>query len=261
MDHHEVGQLWESNAEAWTVMTRAGYDVTRIHLNTPAFLEMLPDVAGLYGLDIGCGEGANTRTLADLGARMTAIDIAPTFIHHAEQAERDQPRGIRYLTASAIEMPLPDETFDFATGFMSFMDIPETDRLLAEAHRVLRPGGFLQFSILHPCFMTVAGDWITDEQGRRIGKVCGAYFDQPEGEVEQWSFSAAPAEVREQWPKFSVPRFPRTLSQWINMLLDAGFRIERTAEPSPDDELIKRLPSFRDERIAPYFLQFRCRRP
>ena len=37
---------------------------------------MLPDVRGLAGLDIGCGEGHNTRLLAGRGARLTAIDIS-----------------------------------------------------------------------------------------------------------------------------------------------------------------------------------------
>ena len=36
MDHTEVAEFWESNAEAWTKLARAGYDVYRDHLNTPA---------------------------------------------------------------------------------------------------------------------------------------------------------------------------------------------------------------------------------
>ena len=70
MDHIEVGRYWNRNADAWTALARAGYDVYRDHLNTPAFLAMLPEVAGLSGLDIGCGEGHNTRLLARRGARM-----------------------------------------------------------------------------------------------------------------------------------------------------------------------------------------------
>jgi trans-aconitate methyltransferase len=64
MDHEEVGRLWNANADAWTKLSRAGYDVYRDYLNTPAFFTMLPDVDGLSGLDIGCGEGHNTRLLA-----------------------------------------------------------------------------------------------------------------------------------------------------------------------------------------------------
>ena len=45
-------------------LARAGYDVYRDHLNTPAFFQMLPDVTNLRGLELGCGEGYNTRLLA-----------------------------------------------------------------------------------------------------------------------------------------------------------------------------------------------------
>jgi hypothetical protein len=50
MDHKEVGRYWNENAEAWTQLARAGYDVYRDYFNTPAFFEMLPDVSGLRGL-------------------------------------------------------------------------------------------------------------------------------------------------------------------------------------------------------------------
>ena len=37
MDHEEVGRYWNANAAAWTKLARAGYDIYRDHLNTPAF--------------------------------------------------------------------------------------------------------------------------------------------------------------------------------------------------------------------------------
>ncbi|MBV6438938.1 MAG: hypothetical protein EPGJADBJ_00566 [Saprospiraceae bacterium] len=57
MTHRQAAQFWNENAEAWTILARAGYDIYRDHLNTPAFFDILPDVEGLSGLDIGCGEG------------------------------------------------------------------------------------------------------------------------------------------------------------------------------------------------------------
>ncbi len=53
MDDKEVGRYWNGNAEVWTRLARAGYDVYRDYLNTPAFLAMLRDVRGRFGLDIG----------------------------------------------------------------------------------------------------------------------------------------------------------------------------------------------------------------
>jgi ubiquinone/menaquinone biosynthesis C-methylase UbiE len=49
------------------------------------------------------------------------------------------------------------------------MDIPETERVLAEIFRVLRPGGFLQFSISHPCFETPYRKTLRDESVRARG--------------------------------------------------------------------------------------------
>ena len=260
MDHREVGRYWEGNAEAWTQLSRQGCDVYRDYLNTPAFLGMLPDVSGLRGVDIGCGEGHNTRLLAGRGARMTAFDICPTFVRHAREREAEEPLGIEYQVASAVEAPFADATFDFATGFMSFMDIPETGRVIAEAYRILKPGGFLQFSISHPCFVTPKWRWIRDEQGRRVAMTCGDYFDARQGDVEDWIFSAANAEQRAEWPKFKIPRFLRILSEWVNLLVDVGFRIERMVEPTADDEMVRRCPDVDDTRIVGYFLITRCRK-
>src|SRR5215469_8774102 len=148
MKSAEVASYWEANAADWTRFVRAGYDVSRDALNTPTFLKMLPRVRGLAGLDIGCGEGANTRMLARLGARMHAIDIAPTFIRNARATESAAPLGIVYRVADGLSLPFPGSSFDFATAFMSFMDMPDQARALQEAARMLLPGGFLQFSIL-----------------------------------------------------------------------------------------------------------------
>src|SRR5205823_11844323 len=82
-------------------------------------------VHALCGLDIGCGEGSNTRELARLGARMHAIDVAPTFIRHASEAERAEPLGVTYLVADGTDLPFASGSFDFATAFMSMMDMAD----------------------------------------------------------------------------------------------------------------------------------------
>ena len=207
-------------ADAWTTLARAGYDVYRDYLNPPAFFDMLPNVAGLAGLDIGCGEGHNTRLLAMRGAQVTAIDMAENFIENARQVEAHEPLDIAYHVARAVDLPFADATFDFATAFMSFMDIPETDRVFAKVRRVLKPCCFLQFSNSLPCFDTPHRRNLRDADGLNFAIEVGDYFRNLDGEVEEWLFGAAPLHVKQELPKFKRPRFTRTISQWLNLLID-----------------------------------------
>jgi SAM-dependent methyltransferase len=241
-------------------MARAGYDVYRDLFNTPTFLRNLPAVDGLTGLDIGCGEGHNTRLLAGQGARMSAVDITEAFIRYARAAEAGVPLGIQYKVASALKLPFDEEEFDFATAFMSFQDMPQQELAFREAFRVLKPGGFLQFSITHPCFQTPKWSWIMDESDRRVAMTVGDYFDHGECRVDEWTFGAAPPEVQSRYPKFRVAYFDHTLSEWLNMLLRVGFQLEAFAEPTPSNEVLQRHPGLYDARIIAYFLIVRCRK-
>lgn len=261
MNDREAGQLWNENADAWTELARAGYDVYRDHLNTPAFLAMLPNVSGLRGLDIGCGEGHNTRLLAQRGAQMTGIDIAPRFVTHARDAEVREPLGISYEVASGIELPFGDATFDFATAFMSLMDMAEADRAIREAFRVVKPSGFLQFSISHPCTDTSHRRNLRDANGRTYALELGGYFHGTDGDVTEWLFGAAPSDLKRRFKPFRTPRFHRPLGDWLNAIMSAGFVIERVEEPQADDETVRRCYDMQDTQIMPYFLHIRCRKP
>jgi ubiquinone/menaquinone biosynthesis C-methylase UbiE len=260
-DHEDVRRYWDANAEAWTRLSRAGYDTYRDHFNTPSFFEMLPPVAGEAGLDIGCGEGHNTRLLAQQGARVTAIDISEVFIRHAQQSEGRAPLGIRYQVASAVQLPFAEASFDFATSFMSLMDTPETETVIREAYRVIKPRGFLQFSITHPCFDTPRRRNLRDDEGITYAYEVGDYFRNLHGDLEEWLFSAAPPEVLDGQPPFKTPRFTRTLSQWLNLLIREGFRLECVAEPRPSDEAVRYYPNIQDAQVVAYFLQIRVRKP
>lgn len=261
MQDEEVAKYWEANAEAWTALSRAGYDICRDLYNTPTFLRILPNIEGLVGLDIGCGEGHNTRLLAGRGAHMSALDIASTFVRHAREAEINEPLGIEFHEGSAIDLPFENEQFDFATAFMSLQDISGPQAAISEAYRVIRPGGFFQFSMTHPCFHTPKWGWVTNEEGERVAATVGDYFDRKPNQVDEWIFGGAPEDVKAKYPKFKIPNFERTLSAWMSMLLTTGFQLEEFAEPYPSDEVLESHPRERDARIVGFFLIVRCRKP
>lgn len=261
MQPAEAAAFWEGNAETWTRQARAGYDVYRDHLNTPAFLAMLPEVAGLTGLDIGCGEGSNTLRVAALGARMHAIDAAPSFIRHAAAAPVASALGVRFRVADAGALPFAAASLDFCTAFMSLMDVPHLEQVLAEVVRVLRPRGFLQFSILHPCFVPPHRRVLRDPDGTTRAIEVARYFDRIDGQIDRWWFTEADAAEREVTEPFLSPRFHRTLGDWINTLVAAGLNIERLGEPMADAAVADAVPQVADTRVAQLFLHVRVRKP
>jgi len=261
MDWKNVGAHWESNAETWTIYSRAGYDIYRDALNTPAFLELLPPVAGLKGLDLGCGEGTNTRAVARLGADMTGLDIAPTFLRYARETEAQDPLGITYVEGNGETIDFPEASFDFVTAFMSMMDMANQRQVLKSVHRVLKPGGFLQFSILHPCFVPPSRKNIRDETGEAVAVQISDYFDEADGKIERWVFSSIPDEEKAKLTPFSIPRFHRTLTTWVSMVVEAGLIIQAFGEPMASEEVALAEPVVADTRVAPIFLHIRAGKP
>ncbi|WP_064682510.1 class I SAM-dependent methyltransferase [Rhizobium bangladeshense] len=261
MNANDVAAHWESNAETWTIYSRAGYDKYRDALNTPAFLNMLPPVAGLAGLDLGCGEGSNTRAVARLGARMTGLDIAPTFIRYARESETQAPLGIDYVLGDGQSIDFPEASFDFVTAFMSMMDMADQRGVLRGVHRILKSGGFLQFSILHPCFVPPKRRNVRNEAGEPIAVEIADYFDESDGRIERWIFSSIPQGERATLTPFSIPRFHRTLTSWVSMIVEAGLVIESFGEPMASPEVALAEPVVADTRVAPIFLHVRARKP
>lgn len=250
----DTGAEWEANAPAWIEMSRAGADRYRDLVNTPAFLDALADVQGLRCLDVGCGEGHNTRLLVARGAHVTALDISDTFIRAARAAD---PTG-HFVRGDGSRLPFASASFDAATAFMSVMDMPDPGVVIAEIARVLRPGGWLQFSITHPVNTTPLRSWVDDERGVRLALTIGDYF--VEGAITtSWTFKVA-GEMQMRHDPFTITATRRTVSSWMNMVIDAGFTIERVVEPLASESTASLHPEVADTRIVPFFLIVRARR-
>jgi arsenite methyltransferase len=110
-------------------------------------LRLLAPAAGERVLDIGSGPGLLAGELAAAvgpTGRVCGIDVSADMLARAQA--RDLPAGcapVDYLTAGAQRLPYPDDTFDLAVSTQVMEYVPDVAAALAEAYRVLRPGGRL----------------------------------------------------------------------------------------------------------------------
>ncbi|MBV9959547.1 MAG: class I SAM-dependent methyltransferase [Acidobacteria bacterium] len=100
-------------------------------------------------LELACGTGIVTRRLRDRlpsGVRLVATDLNEAMLAYAAR-KFGAEEAVEWRPADACELPFPDESFEAVVCQFGLMFVPDKERALSEAHRVLKPGGALLFSV------------------------------------------------------------------------------------------------------------------
>jgi ubiquinone/menaquinone biosynthesis C-methylase UbiE len=105
------------------------------------FLARTPSVDGACVLEVGCGTGIITAKIAELPGVVEAVGVDPSP-YFVERARRRAP-SLRFEVADGRSLPFDDATFDGVVFATTLCHVPGPEQALAEAHRVLRPGGYL----------------------------------------------------------------------------------------------------------------------
>jgi ubiquinone/menaquinone biosynthesis C-methylase UbiE len=99
-------------------------------------------------LEIGCGTGSLTTLLAQAlpAASIVGLDPDPGVLTRAQA--KGQTQRIEWLQGTAVQLPLPDQSIERVVASLVLHHLTAGEKLLAlaEAHRVLRPGGRLHIA-------------------------------------------------------------------------------------------------------------------
>ena len=207
-------------------------DFGRQYLLNPVFFQLLGDVNGMRILDAGCGQEYLSRLLAKKGAVVTGIEPAGGLIAYAQKRENEEKLGITYVKEDLSSWKPEPGRFDIVLSNMVFMDIPNYKSAIHNCIYSLKANGKFIFSISHPCF-----------------------FEEGSKEWKEKRYVA----IKEYFKEFTVKptygySFHRTLSTYINYVINEGCIIKELVEPQLTEESAKINPEWDRDLHVPSFL-------
>jgi ubiquinone/menaquinone biosynthesis C-methylase UbiE len=122
----------------------AGYRASAVHAGGADLDRLIALVAPTVkdrALDIATGAGHVAVALARAGARVTASDLTPGMLSEAADNFATHEVGAQLVLADALNLPFADNSFEIVTARMAPHHFPDPGKFVAEAARVLRPGG------------------------------------------------------------------------------------------------------------------------
>ena len=167
----------------------------------------LGDVAGLDVIELGCGTAFEGAKLARKGARVVGVDPTRAQLETARRMMAEIGPEFPLVEAPAESVPLPDDSFDLAFSDYGASLWADPRKWLAEAARLLRPGGRLVFlttsTLAHLCTPDEDGLPITNRLQRPL---------------------FAPWEV--EWEGYEGVEYHLSHGDWIRVLRDNGFAVD-----------------------------------
>jgi SAM-dependent methyltransferase len=201
-EYREAGRRnWDEPEPRWGI-----WDVPERQLG------VLGDVTGQDVLELGCGTAYWSSWLARRGTRVVGLDNSLDQLTSARELQRERGPVFPLVQADGARVPLRDATFDVVFNEYGAALWIDPERWIAEAARLLRPGGLLAFLtnhvLLQVCFPLEA-----EAAGTELVR---DYFAPPR--LEQLDGSI----------EFHLPH-----GEWIRLLRRHGFVVEDLIEVRP----------------------------
>jgi len=203
LSDEKIIESWLNNASPWTKAVRDKSIESRRLVTDRAIIEAVMERNPRTALDIGCGEGWLARELDSRGVSVVGVDVVPELIGKANAAGGGDFRVASYqeIAAGKLEVKV-----DAAIANFSLIGKEAVDELIISVPILLEPGGALVIQTLHPAAAT--GDQ-PYKDGWRQGTWAG--FSDDFTDPAPWYF--------------------RTVASWIDLLIKAGFSLEKLVEP------------------------------
>lgn len=201
--------------------------------------KILPQFQEKQVLDLGCGYGWHCKYAAENGAAyVLGTDISRKMLDKAE--EINAANKVEYRCAAMEDLEFPDGSFDIVLSSLALHYVRDFKELTYHLSRWLKTGGEFVFSVEHPVFTSYGTqDWYYDEAGNILHFPVDNYYYEGEREA---------AFLGEK-----VIKYHRTLTTYLNTLLENRMEIQHIIEPKPPEDMMH-IEGMADEMRRPMML-------
>jgi len=208
---------WDSHAAQYQALAQLPTDVAHYGPDLPNEddLRLLGELKGKRVLELGCGGAQCSIAFAKQGATAIAVDSSAEQLAFARQlADQEEVRvelrlgdlaDLAFLQADSIDLVFSAQTFGY---------VEDLNRVFRQAHRVLKVGAPMVFSLPHPAYALVEDDM---HEPFRLGR---SYFDR------------TPLR-RPVNDGVTLTEYPHTFEEIFTALARASYRVDAVLEPEP----------------------------
>jgi len=194
-------------------------------------LRFLPDdLAGQHTIELGCGTGYVSAWLARRGAHPVGIDNSEQQLATARRLQAQHGIDFPLVHGNAETLPFPDASFDLAISEYGASIWADPRKWVPEAARVLRPGGRLIFLVNGLILMLAMPDAERPATNELLRPLRNMH--------------------RLEWTDDDSVNFHLSHGDWIALLRETGFEVERLAELYPAEGATTDFPYVTPEWAA-----------
>lgn len=213
-----IGLEWDLLAKQRQKLILDERDISFLKVTKPCIIRNLRKISPKNVLDFGCGTGELTATIAEFTEVCYGIDISVESINLARKSYLSENLSFYHGKIDDFEVI---EKIDTVVSNMVFMDDPDFQNSLEHIYNLLAKGGYLLFTITHPCFWSRYRNFQNE-----------SWFNYSSETYLDTDFALS---LEKNLGKCT--HIHRPLSQYINQVLDTGFSLVEIAEPIFEGEI------------------------
>lgn len=253
MSERDIEKWWDEASDYYQKEI-SGDDLRTMHYgpfgSSEKKLKLLGNVKGRKILELGCGGGQVSVSLAKKGALCTGIDVSEKQLSHARKLAKSNGVKVEFIKKSFSELEghgsknasaFPRNYFDIVVSVFALQYAEDINKVFSGVRKVLKKGGMFVFSLDHPFYMAIDPSTLKVSESYNI---TGIHKD------------------KETWPDGSRHTFimyRRRISDIVDAVFKSGLKLDRILEPfDPHDSVWGRGYRRRLVRMVTPTLIFKC---